>query len=169
MLKPNAWSLLRLARVQRELLHAPVRNFTDVELIFVPAVDFVDRSEFLQLLAGLAELAEDLAIELHLVDFAVVIEITGTVGVRAVEVLVRARRDTHGPRRAYVEEHRFQSAIVVEHLNAAIAAIADVHVAPRIDRDRVHGIELAGTVAQRPPRLDEHTVLVELRHARVAV
>src|SRR5262245_23855232 len=47
----------RLSRMQRELLDAPVGDFAHVELVFVPAIDLVDRPELLDQLAGFTELA----------------------------------------------------------------------------------------------------------------
>ena len=55
-----------------KLLNTPVRNLTHVDFIFVPAVDFVHRHELFQLLAAAPEFPEDLAIQLHFVNFAVV-------------------------------------------------------------------------------------------------
>ena len=96
----------RLLRIQEDLLRAPRRNFRDEELVRIAAVDLVDGAEFSQSLAGLAELADDRAVELHLVD------LTGDgprrrgvgvgIGVRHEQVLVRARRDADGPRVADV-------------------------------------------------------------------
>ena len=57
---------------------------------------------------------------------------------------MRARRDAHRPRRADVVVDRAQLQIVVEHLDAAVAAIGDVDVALRVDLKRVRHVELAG-------------------------
>src|SRR4029078_2922271 len=55
----------RLLRMQDDLLRAPCGDFRHPQLVFVAAVHAVDRAELLQLLPGLAELADDGAIELH--------------------------------------------------------------------------------------------------------
>src|SRR5215208_1466132 len=57
-------------RFEQDLLRAPVIDFCDEERVGVAAVDLVYRRELARRLAGLAELADDRAIELHLVDFA---------------------------------------------------------------------------------------------------
>src|SRR6266536_2880827 len=113
--------LFRLSRVQSELLHTPVRDLADEQLVFVAAIDLMHRPELLQLLAGLAEFAEDFPVKLHLVDLACVIEIARAVRVRAIEVLMGARRNADRPRRPDVQERALQVAVVVEDLNTAIA------------------------------------------------
>ena len=57
-------------RLQDQLLHAPVQELADVEHVLRRAGDRVDPAELLQLLAGLAEHAEHLAVERQLVDAA---------------------------------------------------------------------------------------------------
>src|SRR5262249_52901981 len=86
------WDLLRRIgrRFQHQLLRAPVRQLADDDAVRVAAVDLVHRSELLHLLAGLAEATDDLPVQLHLVDFAVV-EVIRVVRVRREQVLVRAR------------------------------------------------------------------------------
>ena len=44
-----------MRRLKNQLLHAPIQELGDVELIFRGAGDFVDPSELLELLARLAE------------------------------------------------------------------------------------------------------------------
>src|SRR6187399_2697423 len=75
--------------LQRDFLSAPVPDFSDPEIVFRAAVDGVDHAELLRHLAGLSELADDLAGETDLVDFAVV-HALGIVRVGTVEELVRA-------------------------------------------------------------------------------
>src|SRR5262245_50176756 len=58
------------SRAQRQFLHAPVEQFSDVKFIFRGARDFVNPSKLLGLMAGLAEIAEQLAIERQLVNAA---------------------------------------------------------------------------------------------------
>src|SRR6476660_389657 len=56
--------------LEQNLLHAPVGDLGDEEFVGVAAVDLVHGTELLQRLSGLAELAENRAVELHLVDLA---------------------------------------------------------------------------------------------------
>src|ERR1700730_10854119 len=133
---------MRLGRVQGEFLHSPVGDLSYVELVGVAAIDLVHRAELLQQLAGPAELAEDLSVQLHLVDFTV-FHVGGAVGVGTEEILMRPWGDANRPRGAHVEVLRFELSVVIEYLNAAIAAIAYVNVALRVGGDGVRGIELA--------------------------
>ena len=135
--------LLRLLRVQDEFLHTPVGDLAHVNFVRVAAIDLVDRSEFLVQLARVAELAQDFSIELHFVDFAIV-HVGGAVRVGAIEVLVRAWGNADGPWRADIEVHRLKFTIVIEDLNPAVFAVADVYVPLGVCGDRVHGMKLAG-------------------------
>jgi len=56
--------------MQDQLLHAPVQNFRNVNLVFRWARDFMNPAELFRLAAGLAKYAENLAIERKLVDAA---------------------------------------------------------------------------------------------------
>jgi hypothetical protein len=56
--------------VEDEFLDAPVEEFGDVEGVFGGAGDLVDPAELLELFAGLAEDAENFAVERELVDAA---------------------------------------------------------------------------------------------------
>ena len=94
------------------------------------------RAEFLQQLAGSAELADELAVEIHLVDLAV------DVDVRRAGLSSTRRGTGAGPgvmqmraRRADVQELRLEVAVAVEHLDAPVAAVGDVDDALRVDRD----------------------------------
>src|SRR6188508_3331700 len=80
-------------RVQQELLHAPVQDLGHVELVLRRAGDLVDPAELLQLLPGLAQHAQDLPVERHLIY-------TSRERIGRVEHLVRTGRDAEGPRRA---------------------------------------------------------------------
>src|SRR5207244_11072553 len=64
---------------------------------------------------------------------------------------------------------RLDGAGDVESLNPLVVLIGSEYVALRVDRDRVHDVELARLRSSRPPRRDEPAVLVELRDSRVAV
>src|SRR6185295_13154027 len=58
----------RLRWIQHDLLRPPRRNLGHEQLIRITAVEAMDGAEFSQPLARFAELAEDRAVELHLVD-----------------------------------------------------------------------------------------------------
>src|SRR5678816_1770329 len=120
-------------RLEQQLLRAPVRQLADDDAVRITAIDLVHRAELLQLLAGLAEAADDLPVQLHLVELAVV-EVVRVVRVRREEVLMRARRDAHRPRRADVQVLCLEVQLVVEHLDAVVGAVRNVDVALRIDR-----------------------------------
>src|SRR5439155_4813408 len=77
-------------------------------------------------------------------------------------------RDADGHRRADVGDLRLRRAVAVEHLNALVAGVGDVHVALRVERDPAQRVELPDLGAALAPRLDEVAVLVEFRDARVA-
>src|SRR5690348_86243 len=91
---------LYFIRVQRELLHPPVKDFSNIQFIVFAAIHLVYSAEFLQLFAARAELAENGAIELHFVDRSG-IKIAG-VGIGAVKILVRPGGDAKLPRCADV-------------------------------------------------------------------
>ena len=76
--------LLRNLGVQRQLLHPPIGQFAGVEHVRIAAIDFVHRAELLRQFARRAELAENLPVQLHLVNLAVVHGI-GRIGIRAVQ------------------------------------------------------------------------------------
>src|SRR5207237_7722608 len=84
-----------LARIEDQLLHAPVQDFGDVDLVLVRTGDLVHPAELLELLAGLAEPAEHgaLAVERDLVDAA-------RISIRDERHLVLSGRDADRPRRA---------------------------------------------------------------------
>src|SRR5689334_24591248 len=115
-----------------ELLHSPRRDLRYHQFVRIPAVDLVHRTELAELLARRPELAEDRPVELHLIDLAadgVHLRAVGIwVRVRAVEILVRTRRNTQSPRGADVIVDRLQGEVVVEHLDARVAAVPDIHI-----------------------------------------
>src|ERR1700730_2931922 len=89
-------------RTKDDLLRTPGGDLGDIELVRVPAVELVDRAELLRGVAGLAELPEDRAVELHLVDLAggVARPRGAAVGerIRDEQVLMRPPRDAKRPR-----------------------------------------------------------------------
>src|SRR5277367_865492 len=50
------------ALMEYEFLHTPIDHFTDVELVWAPAVDLVDGSKFLDLCSSTAKLAQNFPI-----------------------------------------------------------------------------------------------------------
>ena len=120
------------------------------------------------MLAGSAELANDASVQLHFVNLAV-IKVGGPVGIGAVKILVRPRRDADGPRRANICILSFRVAIVIEHLKALIAPITHIDVTLCINRDRMGRIELSWLGSSRSPGLYELAVLIEFRYPRVPV
>src|SRR5437773_4088374 len=94
-LQPAFASFERLVRrlpwMQRELLNSPIRDLAHEDFVFTPAVDFMDRAEFLQQLPCRAKFAQDSSVEGHLIDLPVVHRCAG-VGVRRVKILRGAQR-----------------------------------------------------------------------------
>src|SRR6266481_978378 len=86
--------LLHGVRLQDELLHAPGFDLADDDLVRIAAIHHVDHLEAAEFLAGMAELADDRAVELHLVDLAsdrpCARAIAVGIGVGGEQVLVRA-------------------------------------------------------------------------------
>src|SRR5437867_12651650 len=60
-------------------------------------------------------------------------------------------------------------AILVEDLDAIVAAVADEDLSLRIDSDGMRRVELAGARAFPAPRFDERPIHRELDDARVGV
>src|SRR5690348_10315379 len=109
---------------ERNLLHAPVLRFAGIQLGLARAVDLVHPVELADLLAERSEPADHLAFEIGLVDLAA--------GIGAVDELLALRvrrRNAHAPRRAHVADDADRVQIRIEHLDARVAAIADVNVA----------------------------------------
>src|SRR5580704_5602635 len=93
----------------------------------------------------------------------------GFVRVRAVEILMRPRRNADRPWSARIRILSLEVAVVVEYLNSLVPAIRHVHIALSVGRNRVRNIELAGIVPLGTPGLDEPSVLIELCDSRIAV
>src|SRR5579871_4295028 len=110
-------------------------------------------SELFQLLAGLAERSQDVAIEVHFVDAALV-------RVGGVKHLVRPGGDADGPRGTDVGESLEKLSITVEDLDEIVLAVSDIDVAVRVGGDGVYGMELARFGATLAPFRDPVAVLV---------
>ena len=92
------------------------------------------------------------------------------VGVGAVEVLVRARRDADRPRRADIRDLRLEMCRRCRTPGCACSRDRPRTRCPsRPWRSRAAVSNWPGSVASRAPRLENSPVLVELRDARVAV
>jgi hypothetical protein len=108
----------------------------------------VDHLKSPELLAGVAEFAEDGPVQFHFVNLAG--DIPGArripigVRVRREQVLVGAGRNTHRPRSADVLVTGLEVEIVIEDLRAVIAAIRDINIAFAVGGDPVRQAELAG-------------------------
>src|ERR1700731_4278580 len=91
---------LRGNRLQDELLHAPGLNFPDDELVRIAAIHHVDDLEPTELLAGMAEPADDRSVQFQLLDLPGDVprprRIAVRIGVGGEHVLVRPRRDANG-------------------------------------------------------------------------
>src|SRR5712691_12626291 len=135
--------------LEDEFLHAPVEDFTDVAFVFRGAGNFVNPTELAELLAGLAEHAQDISVEAELINAPG--KCVGTI-----EHLVGSGRDANGPGRA--RSHRAgcrggfvanggasvggnrtsdgdlaeELPIGVEDLDAPVAAVGDVDVVGRV-------------------------------------
>src|SRR6478672_7289906 len=81
-----------LSGSQRQLLHAPVRQLANQQFVLVAAVDRVDEPELLRQLACAAELSDDVAVEIELVNRRV-FHAVRIPGVRDIQILSRAGRD----------------------------------------------------------------------------
>src|SRR5258708_16382826 len=170
--------------MEREFLDGADENFGDVELVFGGAGDFVNPAEVAELFAGFAEDTENFSIKAEFIDAA-----WKTVG--AEEDLVGAGGDANGRGRAggygaggggglvadggasigidgnIDGDDAKEFSISIEDLDAAVAAVRDVNIVVRIDRDAVRGVELAGLVAGFAPGFEPVAVLVHFGDARI--
>src|SRR5207248_3095742 len=96
------------------------------------------------------------------------IEIVRRIRIRHVHHLAAARRNADCLRVADILDLGLERAVVIEHLDALVAAVGGVDVALGINGDAVDAGELTGGAAALAPLLDEHAVLRELGDARVA-
>src|SRR5581483_9689382 len=96
--------------MQGQLLHAPTCQFCDQERVGVPAIDLVDRVEFLEEFAVFSEFAKQFAVEFRLINLPV----AGS----GVKILVGAGRYTEGRGRAGFRDLRFRRSVFIEDLNA---------------------------------------------------
>src|SRR6266849_8819908 len=116
--------LLHGVRLQDELLHAPGFDLANDDLVRVAAIHHVDHLEAAEFLAGMTELADDRAVELHLVDLARdrprARKIAIWVGVGGEQVLVRPLRNARSPADADLVEDGLRLEVVIEYLVADV-------------------------------------------------
>ena len=134
--------------LQDEFLHAPLSELARQNFIGDGAIQSVHRAELSLLFAGDAELADDLAVQLHLEDLAGDLSTAVfwlRVGVGGVEYWC-GPGDTQGPGGADVVVHGLVVQVVVEHHDALVAAAAAVDIALGIHGDGMQQGELAGPI-----------------------
>jgi hypothetical protein len=146
----------------------------------------VDPAKVAGLLAGLAEHAQDFAVEAEFVDAAGEsvgcekeligrrrdADSPGSAGSHGASVLRRARADRWASiawRGDIDRDLAEKFSVGVKDLDAAIAAVSDVDVVVRVDADVVRRIKLAGLIARLTPGLEPDAVLVSFGHARIHV
>src|ERR1035437_3031837 len=172
-LRYKCQSLCPPHRMQRQLLHTPRNDLAHQQFVLVAAIDFVHGRELAQVLARVSELADNGSVQFHLVNLAGhrveqrIVAVRIRVG--AVEILVGPGGDAHGPGRPHPIVDGLEGEVVVEDLNAAVGAVADVDVAFGIRRHGMRQIQLAGRPALAAHRRDEASILAVLNHARIAV
>src|SRR5207248_4216929 len=110
----------RSLRIVEDHLVEPVAELVgDVDGLLVRAGDRVDRIEPSRQASELAEGAEHLAREIHLVDLADAAD---------EDHLRRPRRDAHRPREPVEIPRLLELAVRVEHLDAAVLPVGDVEI-----------------------------------------
>src|SRR5579883_3040534 len=145
-------------------VHSPVCQVSSVNnvLICLRAIDFVDPTKCADNPARLAELAQDVAVQIELVKPAFET-------ISAVKNLVGSGCNADCPRTANVSPLLQERAVVVKDLDAAIFAVAHVDVIVVVDCDRVGSMELSRRGSSCSPSLHKVAVFVEFRHPRVAI
>src|SRR3954471_13027048 len=160
--------------VQDELLEPPFNDFTDQNLIFKAAIDPVYRAELSLLFAGDTEFAKHGAVQFHFEDLSgdlVNLRVVRVrVGIGGVEILMpRSRGDAQRPGRPDVVEGGLVIQVVVEYLDALVAAAARIDISLGIDGNGMDQVELAGPRSAAADLFDEAAVLVVLDDAGIAV
>ncbi len=106
-----------------------ISELTDKQGIFAAAIDEVDRAEFLDQPSGTAKFAQDGAVQAHLQDLTSNIDIIPGIGIGDVEDGICSLPDSHRLWVADIRQRSLEDAVVLKHLDALVAAIADVDVA----------------------------------------
>src|SRR5204863_3362150 len=119
-------------------------------------------------LAGGAELAKDLSLQVQLVNGGILHSVRIS-GVRDVEHLLRPARDADGRWCPNVGELRLETTVAIEHLDALVALVGHIDHTLAVDCNAVDDVELSLPTSARTPVPDPLAVFVVLRHARVAI
>jgi hypothetical protein len=176
-------------RLDNQLLHPPIQQFTDIQDIFRWTGDLVDPAELFQLLAGGTEYAQDFSLQTQLVN-------SPGIGVRAVKHLVWGWCNAYRPggarrhqliagsqRLGLVADGRLGVGIKryidgdlakvlsvgIEHLNTPVATVRDVNVVLRVDGNTMRSFELPGSIAGLSPGFDPLAILIYFGDARIDV
>src|SRR5579872_5035486 len=145
-----------------DFLHGPGGAVALIDDMRRLAMDFVDQAGILAVAqAGLGP-AQQLAVQVELIDFA-------AEAIAAVHILGRTRRDADAPRRAHAGDGFLQLQFGVVDLDAIVSAIADVDIVVGVGGDAVRRGELVGAGTVRADRAHPHTFAIHLGEARVAV
>src|ERR1051326_1931388 len=118
--------------VENEFLDAEIGKLADKESVFGTAVDGVDRPKFLEQPSGPAKFAKHRSIQPHPIYLAGDIDIVPRIGIGNVENRIGSPADAHRLCVAEVGKRGLEDAVIVEHLDALVAAIAGVDVALRV-------------------------------------
>src|SRR5262245_47701314 len=159
-----------MCRLERQLLYAPVEEFSDIEFVVRWAGDGVDPAELAGLLARFAHHPENFSLEREFVN-------APRKSIGSVENLIGSRRDAQGPRRARSHGARPVCGLVadgstrvgrcrnvdrdlaeefsfgVKDLNAAIAAVSNIDVVFPVDGDAMRSVQLARLASGFTPGL----------------
>src|SRR5450631_925190 len=127
----------------------------------------MNRAKLLQSLTRSPEVTKDSSIEFELVNFSVV-EIGRSIGIGAVEVLMRAWRNTDRSWHSNALDVFEIIPVVVEHVNSFVAPVASINVARRVYGKGMNVVQLAVPCASTTPSLDVISRAIELDDARVA-
>ena len=133
--------------LENEFLHAPRLDFARDDLVRIAAIHHVNHLESGGQLAGMAELAEHRAVQFRFINFAGDVprswHVPVGIRVRHEHVLVRARRNAHGPADAQIGNLANRLQVVVEHLVAEIGAVGDPDVPLPVHLQAVRQIEFS--------------------------
>src|SRR5450631_4455482 len=113
----------------------------------------MNRAKLLQSLTRSPEVTKDSSIEFELVNFSVV-EIGRSVGIGAVEVLMRAWRNTDRSWHSNSLNVPEIIPVVVKHVNSFVASVAGVYVARCVYSKGMNVIQLTVPCASATPCLD---------------
>src|SRR5258706_4991165 len=160
---------------QDEFLHAPGFDLADDDLVGISAIHHVNPLEARRQLAGMAELADHRAVQLHLVDLAADFPaargIAVGIGIGNEQILMRSLGDAVGPGAAILVVGGLPFQIVVQHDVAGVAAVGDIDIAGMVHLQAVRQVVFIFAFADFLAAIlgEEAAVLVILDHAVVSV